>query len=50
MDAARQLLQKSEMDISEVCERVGYSDLSSFGKLFRRYYNVSPTEVKKASQ
>jgi AraC family transcriptional regulator len=48
MDAARQLLQIADMDISEVCERVGYSDLSSFGKLFRRYYGVSPTEVKKA--
>ncbi len=45
MDAAKHLLQTSETSITDVCHQVGYFDLSSFGKLFRRYYNFSPTEA-----
>jgi AraC family transcriptional regulator len=45
MDAAKHLLQTSEISVSEVCHRVGYYDLSSFGKLFRRCHNSSPTEI-----
>lgn len=47
MDAAKHLLQTTKISVSEVCHRVGYFDLSSFGKLFRRYYNFSPTEVNR---
>ncbi len=45
MEAAKRLLQNPGNSVSEVCRQVGYFDLSSFGKLFRRYHNCSPTEM-----
>jgi AraC-like DNA-binding protein len=47
MDAAKLLLQTPGISITEVCQQVGYFDLSSFGKLFRRYYNLSPTDLSR---
>jgi AraC family transcriptional regulator len=48
MDAAKHLLQTSDISITEICQLVGYLDLSSFGKLFRRYYNFSPTDLSQS--
>jgi AraC family transcriptional regulator len=47
MEAAKHLLQGSGCSISEVCRRVGYSDLASFGKLFRKHYHSSPEEFRR---
>ena len=38
------------MSIAEICNRVGFADPVSFGKLFRRYYNQSPGEFKTMYQ
>lgn len=46
MIEAKRLLKTEDVSISEVCERVGYSDLSSFCKLFRRYHNSCATELR----
>lgn len=46
MEVAKHLLQTSEISISEVCHHVGYSDPSSFNKLFRRYFNISPSGLR----
>ena len=43
MKAARQILEKEkDIKITEVCFRVGYNDLSSFSKLFKHFFSVSP--------
>jgi len=42
MKAAGKAFQKGNCTVSEVCRRVGYSDITSFGKLFKRYYGQSP--------
>ncbi len=47
MEAAKIIISTSDISISEVCQQVGYSDLTSFGKLFRKYYHISPDGFKK---
>lgn len=42
MKAAGKALQQGHCTVSEVCRRVGYSDITSFGKLFKRYYGQTP--------
>ncbi len=47
MEKAREILLDSECDIREVSERVGYNDEYYFSKCFKRYYGLSPLQVKK---
>eukprot|EP00611_Tribonema_gayanum_P028814 TRINITY_DN7521_c0_g1_i1.p1 TRINITY_DN7521_c0_g1~~TRINITY_DN7521_c0_g1_i1.p1 ORF type:complete len:313 (-),score=-38.61 TRINITY_DN7521_c0_g1_i1:844-1782(-) len=42
IQVAASLLKNKEYSITEICHEVGYSDLTSFGKLFKQYYNTSP--------
>lgn len=42
MKVAGTSLSRGGTSVSDVCRKVGYSDLSSFGKLFKRYYGVGP--------
>jgi AraC family transcriptional regulator len=42
MQAALHIVKTSDCSILEVCKQVGYSDLTSFGKLFRKFYHLSP--------
>lgn len=50
MVTAEKLLTSSEIPVSEVCQMVGYSDLTSFGKLFRKYYKTNPENYRLAFQ
>lgn len=45
--AARALLESTELRISEICERVGFSDVSSLSRYFRREVGQTPTEYRK---
>ena len=47
--AARALLETTDLRISEICERVGFSDVSSFSRYFRREIGQTPTEYRKNS-
>ncbi|MGB8194380.1 MAG: AraC family transcriptional regulator [Chitinophagaceae bacterium] len=42
MAEATRLLIKTNRSITEICYGVGYQDLTSFSKLFRQFYRVSP--------
>lgn len=42
MRTAGQALTSGQHSVSDVCRLVGYSDLTSFGKLFKRYYGLGP--------
>ena len=47
LEAARDHLEVNKMvSITDVCSMVGYSDLSSFSKLFKQYYSFSPEQYK----
>ncbi|MDX1941483.1 MAG: AraC family transcriptional regulator [Saprospiraceae bacterium] len=43
---AKRLLETSSLSISNICALVGYDDLSSFGKLFKKYYLQSPEQFR----
>ena len=47
--AARTLLETTDLRISEICERVGFSDVSSLSRYFRREVGLTPTEYRKNS-
>jgi AraC family transcriptional regulator len=44
MQVANRLLQTTSRSITEICSEVGFNDLSSFGKLFRRHFGFSPSD------
>lgn len=46
---ARELLEKG-YGVSQVMEMVGYDDMSSFSRMFKRQYGFSPSSVKKAAR
>ena len=46
MHKAATLLTHESETISAICNKVGFLDLGSFGKLFRRYYNLTPKEFR----
>lgn len=46
LSKAKELLKKN-YKVSVVCKRVGFEDIASFSKLFKRLVGVSPFEFKK---
>lgn len=47
MDAAKHLLQNSDTLIYEIAEATGYSNSGYFGKVFKKYYGITPEEYKR---
>ncbi len=47
MKHAYALLKRENMQVQEVAERVGIHDVSYFSRLFKRYYSISPSELKR---
>ena len=47
MEHAKELLQESNLPVSEVCAQVGYSDLKHFTQTFKKYTNLSPAQYRK---
>ena len=47
MELAKRLLETTSLSVDAVSERVGYTDLSSFRRLFKRATGVSPREFKQ---
>jgi transcriptional regulator GlxA family with amidase domain len=48
LDTARRLLEGSAMQIQLIADRVGYSNAGDFTRAFRRRFEVSPREYRKA--
>jgi len=46
-DPAKRLLENSDLRIDDITNRVGYADVSSFRRLFKREVDLSPTEYRK---
>ena len=44
MRAAAELLRTTDLRVYEVAQRVGYADVKYFSQLFRRAYNMQPSE------
>ena len=45
--AARVLLERSDCSMSEICARVGFSDMSSLSRYFHREVGMTPTQYRK---
>ncbi|QAY67974.1 response regulator transcription factor [Paenibacillus protaetiae] len=47
MELAKSLLLNSDLRRYEIAERVGYESPEHFSKIFKKYYGMSPSEMKK---
>ncbi len=47
--AAAFLLHQKEKSITEISEEIGFSDISSFSRAFKKFYGISPNQFKKES-
>lgn len=47
IDIAKKMLQKPEVKVYEVSKLVGYHEISSFNRAFKRIVGVSPSEYKR---
>ena len=48
LEVASGLLKSTQMDITQICSEIGYSDLASFSRLFKRNFGSSPLIYKKS--
>jgi len=47
LEKALELIQSTELSVSEICYEVGFQDTSHFTKTFKQKYNQSPSEYRK---
>lgn len=47
IDTAKRMLEQTDMALDEIIVRVGYSDISSFRRLFRKEVAVSPRQFRE---
>lgn len=47
MEHAKMLLDETDLDLSEIIERIGLEYMSHFSKLFKNFYGVSPQHYRK---
>jgi len=47
MEKASSLLIHTDLSIQDVATESGFEELNYFGKVFRKYYNLSPTSYRK---
>ena len=50
METAKQLLMETELSVSEISDKVGYYNLSSFTRRFKQSQGISPTEYRSISR
>lgn len=50
METAKQLLMETELSVSEISEKVGYYNLSSFTRRFKQSIGISPSEYRAISK
>ena len=46
LSIAKKLMQTTSLSITEICFEVGYSDVTSFGKLFKKYFFHAPAAFR----
>ncbi len=47
MQAARALIESGEMSLGDVSEQLGFENYNYFSRLFRKYFDISPVEIRK---
>ncbi len=46
MEQAKKLIQDNELQIKSIAQRVGYEDVSYFYRVFKKYFKISPGEMR----
>lgn len=46
-ELAFSLLRETRLSVSEIARRVGYTDISNFGRAFRRWTGISPLQWRR---
>ncbi|KAI7250811.1 hypothetical protein KC345_g11625, partial [Hortaea werneckii] len=49
MEDSREMILNTDLRRYEIAERVGYESPEHFSKIFKKYYGISPSELKKWS-
>ena len=49
MDRAAELLVRTQETVTQIAEQCGYPDSLAFTKMFRKSYQMSPTEYRERS-
>lgn len=47
MEAAKSLLENQQFTLPDIIHQVGYEDVSSFSRLFKRYTSLSPAQYRQ---
>ncbi|QJD83818.1 response regulator [Cohnella herbarum] len=47
MEESKRLIQNTDLRRYEISERVGYESPEHFSKIFKKYFGISPSEMKK---
>ena len=47
IEHAKELLNKSCFNITEICFKVGYSDISNFNRTFKKIMGIAPSKYRK---
>lgn len=47
IEKAKKLLKKSFFNITEICYKVGFSDISNFNRTFKKVVGISPSEYRE---
>lgn len=47
MEESREMILNTDLRRYEIAERVGYESPEHFSKIFKKYYGISPSELKK---
>lgn len=47
LETAKRLIEDSDLRISDIMEKIGFTDSGNFSKLFKSYYSMSPRAYKQ---
>ncbi|MBO9599158.1 MAG: response regulator [Cohnella sp.] len=50
LEQAKSLLSNSELKLADIAERIGYNDVRHFTQMFRKKYEMTPTEYRNLRQ
>ena len=48
--ATRELLETTDMSVTDICQRVGFSDMSSLSRYFKREIGCTPSQYRKKNK
>lgn len=47
LEEAKKLLETRDVSVQQVCQSVGYEDISSFSKLYKKTFGISPSKTRR---